>query len=142
MPESVNINVNGQPKLHSMNDRPVNLPLLRLFAAMPVTAMASILHRLTGVVLFLAAFYLCYLLDLALDGEQGFQRAAAIVAAPLGKFGLWLVLAALGYHLIAGFKHLLLDFHVGDSAAGGRVGTWLVLLSSALAAILAGLWLW
>lgn len=125
-----------------MNDRPVHLPLLRLFAAMPVTAVASILHRFTGVALFFAVFYLCYLLDLALEGEQGFQRAAAIVAAPLGKFGLWLVLAALGFHLIAGFKHLLLDFHVGDSAAGGRIGTWLTLLLSALAAVLAGLWLW
>ena len=109
---------------------------------MPVTAVASITHRITGAVLFVGAGYLVYLLDLALGSEAGFAEARALLEGLPGRFALWVVLAALCYHLLAGFKHLLLDFHVGDSLAGGRRSSWLVLVLSALAAIGLGVWLW
>ena len=123
-------------------ERPVHLPLPRLFAAMPVTAVASILHRVTGVVLFVGLFYLVYLLDLALSDAAGFDRAAQLVAAPCGKVVLWTVLSALAYHVFAGVKHLLLDFHIGDSLVGGRVGAWLSIALAAASSALAGVWLW
>ena len=118
------------------------MPLVGLFAAMPVTAVASILHRATGIVLFAGALYLCWLLDLALGSGAEFQRAVAILKAPLGKFGLWLVLASLAFHLFAGLRHLLLDFHVGDSLRAARIGTWVVIVLAGVAAVLAGAWLW
>ncbi len=109
---------------------------------MPVTAVASILHRLTGMVLFAGALWLCYLLDLALAGEAGFGRAAALTGSPLGRLALWLILAALGFHLIAGIRHLLLDFHLGDTRAGGRVGAWLSMILALVVAAGLGVWLW
>ena len=124
------------------SERPVDLPLVGLFAAMPVTAVASILHRISGIVLFIGAFYLCYLLDLCLGGAAGFREAAAVVDSLLGKFALWLVLAAFGYHLIAGLRHLLMDFHIGDSLGAARVGAWTAIGASALAAVLLAVWLW
>lgn len=124
------------------SERPVDLPLVGLFAAMPVTAVASILHRISGIVLFIGAFYLCYLLDLCLGGADGFREAAAVVDSALGKFVLWLVLAAFGYHLIAGLRHLLMDFHVGDSLRAARVGAWTAIGASAFAAVLLAVWLW
>ncbi len=123
-------------------ERPVDLPLPSLFAAMPATAVASILHRATGVVLFFGLFYLVYLLDLALADPAGFERAAAIATTPAGKAALWLILAALAYHLAAGAKHLLQDLHIGDSLVGGRIGAWLSILLGAAGAALAGVWLW
>ena len=122
--------------------RPVNLPLLRLALAMPVTAVASILHRITGVVLFAGTFLLCYLLDLALTDSMGFDRAGDVVETPLGKLGVWLVLTSLAYHVVAGVKHLLLDFHVGDTLRGGRIGAWTSILLAVAAAIGAAFWLW
>lgn len=124
------------------SERPVDLPLVGLFAAMPVTAVGSILHRITGIVLFVGVFYLCYLLDLALRDSVGFREAAAVVDSALGKFALWLVLASLGYHLIAGLRHLLMDFHVGDSLRAARIGAWTAMGLSALAAVLLAVWLW
>ena len=123
-------------------ERPINLPLPSLFAAMPITASASILHRITGIVLFIGAPFLFYLLDTALESAAGFDAARATIQAPLGKFALWLILAALGYHLLAGIKHLLLDFHVGDSIGGGKAGAWLSIVLALIAAALAGVWLW
>ena len=123
-------------------DRPVNLPLPRLAAAMPVTAVASILHRVTGIVLFAGTLFLCYLLDLALTDEAGFARAAAIIDAAPGALAAWAILTSLAYHVVAGVKHLLLDFHVGDSLRAGRVGAWLTLVLAAVAAVGLAIWLW
>lgn len=123
-------------------ERPVNLSLPGLFAAMPVTAVASILHRITGIVLFVGALYLCYLLDLALGGQAGFARATEVLATPLGKLALWAILAALGYHLLAGVKHVLLDLHVGDTLAGARIASWISIVLAVLAAAAAAFWLW
>lgn len=109
---------------------------------LPVTAVASITHRITGVALFAGAAYLLYLLDLALDSEAGFARAAGLIETGLGKFALWVTLAALAYHFIAGIRHLLLDFHVGDSLAGARRSAWTTLGLAFLAAAAAGVWLW
>ena len=122
--------------------RPVSLSLPGLFAAMPVTAVASILHRISGIVLFAGVLYLCYLLDLALAGEGGFARAAAVAATPAGALALWAILVALAYHLLAGVKHLLLDFHVGDTLRAARAGSWITILLTLVAAAAAALWLW
>ena len=123
-------------------DRPVSLPLSRLALAMPVTAVASILHRITGVVLFGGVFYLCYLLDRAVTDAAGFEHAATVLMSPLGKLGLWVILASLAYHALAGARHLLLDFHVGDSLTGGRVGAWFVIVLAAVAGVVVAVWLW
>lgn len=135
-------NKNRPPKPSVNSDRPVNLSLPTLFLHMPVTAVASILHRLTGVVLFAGVVYLFYLLELALADEAGFAEAAGLASLPLGKFGLWAVLASLAFHFIAGVRHLLLDLHVGDSLTGGRIGAWLSIVLGAAAAAAAGVWLW
>lgn len=123
-------------------DRPVNLPLSRLAMAMPVTAVASFLHRITGVVLFVGVFFLCYLLDRAASNPAGFADAAAILAAPPGKLALWVVLTSLAYHVVAGVKHLLLDFHVGDTLKGGRAGAWISLGAAVVAGVVLAVWLW
>ncbi len=122
--------------------RPIDLPLASLFAAMPVTAMASILHRATGIVLFVGALFIFYLIETALASPEGFDAASAIVKTPLGKFALWLILVALAFHVFAGIKHLFMDFHIGDSMRGGRLGALLSFVLALVVAIAAGVWLW
>ena len=109
---------------------------------LPVTAMASITHRITGIVVFGGTAFLLYLLDLALDSEAGFARAGAIIETGAGKLALWITLAALAYHFIAGIRHLLLDFHIGDSLVGARRSAWTTFAASLLAAVGIGIWLW
>lgn len=120
-------------------DRPIDLSPTSF---LPVTAVASITHRISGIVLFVGSGYLIWLLDMALGSESGFADAGARLATLPGKVALWVVLVAFCYHLLAGIRHLLLDFHVGDSLAGGRRGSWLVLGLSLLATIGLGMWLW
>jgi succinate dehydrogenase / fumarate reductase, cytochrome b subunit len=121
-------------------ERPVYLSLTQF--AWPIAAMASITHRGTGVALFAAVAYLLWLLGLALDSPAGFERAAALITEPLPKLVLFAVLVALAYHLFAGLKHMVMDFHHWDTLEGGRRGAVGVFIATVLAAVAAGVWLW
>ena len=54
----------------------------------------------------------------------------------------WAILAGLLFHLIAGFKHLLMDLGIGESFEAGLLGARLVFGASIIAAALAGVWIW
>lgn len=120
-------------------DRPIDLSPTSF---LPVTAVASITHRMSGALLFVGSGYLIWLLDGALRSESGFAEVRTLLATLPGKVALWAVLVALSYHLLAGIRHLLLDFHVGDSLEGGRRSSWTVLILALAAAIGLGAWLW
>jgi succinate dehydrogenase / fumarate reductase cytochrome b subunit len=122
------------------NDRPVNLALTKFH--FPIMAIASITHRITGVLLFVAIAYLLWILSLALGSEAGFAAASTHLAMPLPKLVLLVVLAALLFHLLAGLKHLVMDFHHWDSLAGGRLASQAVFVLTVLGTVLAGAWLW
>ncbi|TDJ41076.1 MAG: succinate dehydrogenase, cytochrome b556 subunit, partial [Gammaproteobacteria bacterium] len=81
-------------------DRPVYLSLLQF--EWPMAALASIAHRVTGVMLFVGIALLFYLLDLGLGSEESFAEAVALLDEPLPKLIIWGVLGALIFHLVAG----------------------------------------
>ncbi|MDR2212387.1 MAG: succinate dehydrogenase, cytochrome b556 subunit [Pseudomonadales bacterium] len=120
--------------------RPVNLDLRTIHQ--PLSAIASITHRITGVLLFAGVAVLLWLLDLSLSSAAGFAQAAGLVNSPLLKLVVWVVLSALAYHMVAGVKHLLLDRGIGDSREGAQTGAKLTFIVSALLIVLMGFWVW
>ena len=120
--------------------RPTNLNLLSI--KWPVTALVSITHRVSGIVLFLATALLLYLLDLSLASEDGFRQAGEWLSTPIASFIAWLIVAALLYHLIAGCRHLLMDIGIGESWRAAKSAAAAVIALSVVGAILAGLWIW
>jgi succinate dehydrogenase / fumarate reductase cytochrome b subunit len=108
----------------------------------PLPAIASITHRITGVLLFAAIAYLLWLLSVALESPSGFDRAQAILDAPLPKLVMLATLAALLFHFLAGIKHLIMDFHVGDSFEAGRRSSQVVFVLTVVGTVLAGVWIW
>ncbi|MEE4246162.1 MAG: succinate dehydrogenase, cytochrome b556 subunit [Kangiellaceae bacterium] len=120
--------------------RPKNLNLMSI--SFPVTAISSILHRITGVFLVIGIPFLLYVLGQALNSPQGFNEASAIVSAGFGKLVLWATLAAITFHIIAGVRHLLMDAGIGETLEGGMLGSKIVLLLGIAAAIGLGVWLW
>ena len=105
-------------------DRPVNLALTTF--KYPLAAIASITHRITGVVLFAGVAFLLYLLDQSLTSAQGLEQARAWLSLPLPKLVLTVIVATLIFHFVAGIKHLLLDFDIGDTIEGGLLASQLV----------------
>ena len=100
--------------------RPVNLDITTF--KFPLPAITSILHRVSGVALFIATAILLYLLQLSLSSEQGFSEAVAIMDGTLMKIVLWAITTGLFYHLIAGVKHLLMDLGWGETKQGAQLG--------------------
>ena len=121
-------------------ERPVYLSLTRF--AWPIAALSSITHRITGVLLFVAPAYLLWLLGTAVASPAGFDDAARIMNAPLAKLAMIAVLAVLAFHIFAGFKHLVMDFHHWDSLEAGQRSSISVFVLTLVATVLAGVWIW
>ena len=109
---------------------------------LPITAWASISHRATGVVLFVGMALFIWALDASLSGPEGFDAVRECLGSPLAKLVLWGVTACLIYHSLAGIKHLVMDFGIGESMEGGILGVRIVLALTVVLTLLAGVWIW
>lgn len=122
------------------NQRPVNLELSKF--KFPLAAIVSILHRISGVFTFAGVAVLLWLLDASLASEESFAALQQTLTQPLWQVVIWLVLAALAFHLVAGVRHVLMDIDIGESLKGGRIGAQLVIVVAIILMVLAGVWIW
>ena len=115
--------------------RPVFLDLTKI--AMPVGALTSIGHRISGIVLTASAPVAVYVLALSLRDANGWAQAAALFAQPVFKAGVVISAWALAHHLLDGVRHLLTDFGIGASLPVARRSAWLVNLGGLVLALAA-----
>ncbi|BBL34729.1 succinate dehydrogenase cytochrome b556 subunit [Nitrosomonas stercoris] len=121
--------------------RPKYLNLLKIREPLP--AIISILHRISGVLLFFPGIpLLLYGLQLLLASPESFAYLQSILAHPLSKllliFTIWLFL----HHFFAGIRHLGLDMHYGLQLQQARFSSKLVLIFNVILTVLMGIWLW
>ena len=125
------------------SNRPVNLPLDLVLAVnmrSPV-AIASILHRISGIVVFLLIPFLLYILQESLASEASFNAMReSVFGGFLGRFVVFVSLAGLVYHFFAGLKHLVMDFGVAEELQSGRTMATVVMAIAAAAIALSFVW--
>jgi len=119
--------------------RPKNLNLFTIH--FPVPAIVSILHRISGVFLFLFIPFVLWGLDFSLT-ESGFESLQQWLGSIFVKLIFWALFVPFLYHLVAGIRHLLSDIHIGDTLKMGKKTALLTFIISALLVILTGIWLW
>jgi len=122
------------------DNRPVNLDIGTI--RLPITAIASILHRISGVIMVVCSFLLLWALEQSLAGPEGFSALVELFANPLVKFVAWGTATALVYHSFAGVKHLVMDFGVGETLEGGVLGARVVFVLTAVSAVFLGVAIW
>ena len=122
------------------DNRPENLDISTI--KFPLAAITSITHRITGVILLIGFGFLLYLLQLSLESESGFVLVQELLSGLIVKLLTWAVIACLIYHFIAGCKHLLMDLGIGETNEGAQIGSWLVVVFSAVGILIAGVWIW
>ena len=120
--------------------RPVFLDLLKI--RFPVTAIASILHRISGVVVFVGVPYLLYLLGKSTSSAGAFAEVQQMLQEPLHALLLWSILTGVGYHVVAGLRHILMDFHVGETLKAGRRSAIGCIVLGAVLSVATALWIW
>ncbi|MBL4606636.1 MAG: succinate dehydrogenase, cytochrome b556 subunit [Pseudomonadales bacterium] len=121
-------------------NRPVNLDLKTI--KLPLPAVVSILHRASGVVIFFSIPILLGILSCSLESESSFNELKDILGGFFVTLVIWGVVGALLYHLIAGVKHLVMDFGIGETLEGGLKGAKITIFLAALSIIFVGVWLW
>lgn len=121
--------------MNSPKNRPVFLNLLRI--RQPVTAVLSILHRVTGVVMALLLPGLIYLLGLSLHSAEGFAQVGNLLNSPFSKSMAVLMSWMLAHHLLAGIRFLLLDFDLGVTRTASRQTAWLTHAGAIIVAMIA-----
>ena len=104
------------------NKRPVNLDLGTI--RLPITSYVSILHRVSGVILFFAVAIFLWMLESSLASEQSFTDLGALLSNPVCQIVIWGSLAALAYHAVAGIRHLIMDFGVGEDSFARHNSAW------------------
>jgi succinate dehydrogenase / fumarate reductase cytochrome b subunit len=120
--------------------RPKHLDLATI--RLPLPGIVSILHRVSGVALFISLPVLIYLLHGSLSSADKFEHYRALVANPLAKLVLIGLLWAYFYHLCAGIRFLFLDMHKGLELVTARNTAKAVLVASAVLTVSLGVALW
>ena len=99
--------------------RPVNLDLQTI--RFPVTAIASILHRVSGVITFVAVGILLWLLGTSLSSPEGFEQASVVV----------------------GIRHMMMDFgYLEETFEAGKRSAKISFVITVVLSLLAGVLVW
>ena len=93
--------------------RPKYLNLFQI--RQPIPAIVSIMHRVSGAVLFLFLWIILWTLDRSLASPESFAELKATIDQPLVKLVLLALLWAYLHHTFAGIRHLVIDLHIGTA---------------------------
>lgn len=98
---------------------------------LPIPGIASIVHRITGIALFVCLLFLLAMLQMSLKSEAGFDAFRSIVwANPLAKVVLIGLLFAVVYHMIAGLRHMVQDANIWLDLPSARATAFAVFVIS------------
>lgn len=115
--------------------RPVFLNLTQI--QMPVGALTSITHRVSGIFLALGIPLGICVLDLSLESSQSYAQLIRLFDTWSFKAAAIVFIWALAHHVFAGTRHLLMDVDVGSLLPDARRSAWLVNLGGVAVALLA-----
>lgn len=91
--------------------RPMS-PHLQIYK-LPLTALISICHRMTGAINFVGIVLLVLVLARAAGGESSFAFASSLLSSWFGYLVLFGFTFALYFHFCNGIRHLFWDVGVG-----------------------------
>lgn len=122
--------------------RPIFLDVPKLGSKMSITAKISILHRISGVLMFLAIPFVLCLFHRSLTSPEFYQSAYHVTKFPIMKLIYWVLLWSIMHHMCAGIRFLFLDTHVGIGRNTAKKTAYWVIVVSLLLTVLLGILTW
>ncbi|MEY3739702.1 MAG: succinate dehydrogenase, cytochrome b556 subunit [Betaproteobacteria bacterium] len=112
---------------------------------LPMAGKVSILHRVSGALLFLCLPGLIALFAMSFSSEAGFNAMSTVVGFPLVKLILLVLIWGYLHHFCAGIRYLVLDMHIGvDKESAAKSASLVLGVSLALTVVFAlklfGVW--
>jgi succinate dehydrogenase / fumarate reductase cytochrome b subunit len=93
---------------------------------LPVTGWISILHRVSGALLFVAMVWLLWMLDRSLSSEAAFDKIKHYAGLWPVKLSLLVLVWAYCHHFCAGIRYLFLDLDKGVEKETAILTSWIV----------------
>lgn len=120
--------------------RPKHLALHKI--KLPLPGIVSILHRISGAVLFVALPLLLFILDQSLRSIETYTNLTEVLSHPILKLTLLGLMWAFLHHFCAGLRYLAIDLHLVSHISAARTSSkWVMLMSLSLTTVL-GVKLW
>jgi succinate dehydrogenase / fumarate reductase cytochrome b subunit len=120
--------------------RPKNLNLFTI--RLPINAVISIMHRMSGMVLFLTLPLLLLVLSVSVKSEHDYIVLTEVFQHWLAKLFLIGLSWAFFHHFFAGIRHLAMDVHWMTSLQKARLSSRLVLFFVALSVTVFSIMIW
>ena len=109
---------------------------------LPISAINSIFHRLTGIILSISLPFLLWCLSVSLKSQNGFDYIRHLLVHFPHIIISWSLLSLLSCHILSGVRHIIMDFGFLDSLYHASLTSYLVFLFSIAATFFWGIWLW
>lgn len=101
------------------------------------TMLSSILHRASGIVLYLGLLKICLVIALLASGSTGYDKVSGFMFSPIGAFAFFTFTGILVFHLLNGIRHLVWDAGKGfDPKLANVLSLLIILVAAVVAAIL------
>ena len=110
--------------MNKKKNRPRYLNLIKI--SMPVAAVVSIGHRISGFLLVIAIPFLIYAFQLSVSSAEGYAHVIAFVEQPVSIVIIALLVWSFSHHLFAGIRFLLIDVDIGVSKTAASTSAWLI----------------
>jgi len=118
--------------------RNINITDITMNYKQPPSAIVSILHRISGFVLFLALPFLLYLLKESLVSETSYAHFSGILSNGFIKLIVLVLAAGYIHHFVAGIRHLFMDNHFAlDKDASQRTARYVLIIDVVLILLVA-----
>jgi succinate dehydrogenase / fumarate reductase cytochrome b subunit len=125
----------------ALKARPVYLNLFAI--RLPLPALVSILHRVSGALLFLIGIpLLLWIVQRSLASPDAWAQMRATLSSPIAKLVLIVLAWAYLHHFIAGIRHLLMDLHWGMDLKSARQSSAVTLVLAVLLTLAVAVKLW
>lgn len=111
----------------------------------PITAIASILHRISGILLFISIGPVLCVLKLSLSSEEEFCIVNSFLLKNnyILKILIWIIMVIFSYHIIFGIRQMLMDFrYLQQTLSVGKVSAYVVFILVIFLSICIGIYLW
>jgi succinate dehydrogenase / fumarate reductase cytochrome b subunit len=106
---------------------------------LPLAGLVSILHRISGLFMFLLLPFILFLLDRSLTSESTFEYFRIFTSGWFIKLVILALSWSYLHHFCAGVRHLVMDMHIGLDKDSARQSSVVVLAVSLVLAVLVAL---
>ena len=108
----------------------------------PITAVSSILHRISGVVLLIAVPFIVATMSYSLGSSSGYNASVKLFISGWGSLFLWVFLSAVTFHVYVGFRHMIMDAGFAESLSVAKATSIAVILLGVFTSAFWGCFLW